>query len=67
MSKKENESIDFFSSSYIDSLSTHLKLIETAIDEETKWREANSDAQANSWKQHKKQLEEIVKSIAKKL
>jgi hypothetical protein len=56
-----------FSCRYIDSLTTQLKVIETAIDEQTKWLEANRDAEADRLKVHKKQLEQIVNSIVTKL
>jgi hypothetical protein len=48
-------------------LTTQLKVIEIAIDEQNKWLEANQDAEVDRLKLHKKQLEEIVKSIATKL
>jgi hypothetical protein len=56
-----------FSCRYIDSLTTQLKVIETAIDEQTKWLEANPDAEADRLKVHREQLEEIVKSVVTKL
>ena len=40
-------------------MATKLKMIETAIDEQTKWFEENRDAEAGRVQEHKKQVEEI--------
>jgi hypothetical protein len=56
-----------FSCRYIYSLKTQLQMIETAIEEQIKWLEANRDAEVDRLIEHKEQLEEIVKPIATKL
>jgi hypothetical protein len=53
-----------FSCRYIDSVKIQLKIITTAMDEQSKWIQVNRHAEANRFEEHQEQLEEIVKSIA---